>query len=54
MIRISQLKLPVGHTEADLLKKSADTLRVSADDIHRIRVVRRSIDARDRENICYV
>lgn len=54
MIRISQLKLPVGHTQADLMKKAADALRITDRDIHRIRLVRRSIDARDREHICYV
>lgn len=54
MIRISQLKLPVGHSQADLMKKTAGALRISDRDIHRIRTVRRSIDARDRDNICYV
>lgn len=53
MIRILQLKLPVGHTEAELKEKAARELRVGAEQIKKLEIVRRSVDAR-REPVKYV
>ena len=46
MIRISQLKLSVNHSEEDLKKKAAKTLKLQPADIRRVTVVKQSVDAR--------
>ena len=48
MIRITQLKLNYRHTEDDLMAKIAATLRIHVQDIESYKIVRRSIDARQR------
>ena len=53
MIRISQLKLPVGHTEEELRQQAAKELRISAERISRCEIWKKSIDAR-KEPILYV
>ena len=53
MIRISQLKLPVDHKQWDLKKKAAKLLRVSPEEIRKLNVVRRSVDARKKEEILF-
>lgn len=54
MIRINQLKLSVFHTDEDLKDRAAGLLRVRPDHIHRVRIVRRSIDARDKSDLKFV
>ena len=54
MIRIHQLKLPVGCSEKDIIIRIARELRVPESDIESFLVVRRSIDARRRDNIQYI
>ena len=46
MIRVNQVKLPVSHSEADLRKKTAKMMGVSADQIQSVELVRQSLDAR--------
>ncbi|MCD8121548.1 MAG: FAD-dependent monooxygenase [Clostridiales bacterium] len=53
MIRISQLKLPVEHTEEDLRRKVAKLLRISADEIRALHIRRRSLDARKKPVLFY-
>ncbi len=53
MIRISQLKLPVEHTEEDLRRKAAKLLRISADEIRALHIRRRSLDARKKPVLFY-
>lgn len=53
MIRITQVKLPITHTYEDLLIRTAKLLRISDDQIKSIRIVKQSVDARKREDICY-
>ena len=48
MIRITQLKLNYRHTEDDMMAKIAGTLRIHVQDIESYKIVRRSIDARQR------
>ena len=48
MIRITQLKLNYRHTEDDMMSKIAGTLRIHVQDIESYKIVRRSIDARQR------
>ena len=54
MIRITQLKLQVGHSREDLLEKAARTLRVSPNDIASLDIWRQSLDARKKPELFYV
>ncbi len=54
MIQITQLKLPVAHTPEQLVKKAASMLHVQEKDILSWRILKRSIDARDRQELLYV
>ena len=54
MIRILQMKLPVFHTEEDLKEKILHTLRIRPEELKSWKIVRRSIDARKKDAICYV
>ena len=51
MLRINQLKLPVGHTEADLISKVKKLLRCSEEP--EIFIVRRSVDARKKPELYF-
>ncbi len=53
MIRITQLKLPIEHTKEDILSKSARMLGISEDQIVTFKVIKRSVDARKKDDICY-
>lgn len=54
MIRISQLKLPVSHSREDLEKKIEKTLGVSLTRTESWRIVRRSVDARKKDQLLYI
>lgn len=54
MIRITEIKLSIHGTEADLLKKAAKRLRIPQEAIKDYGIYRRSLDARKEENIHYV
>ncbi len=54
MIRISQLKLPYDHSPEALLLAAAKELRVPSEAIRSYRVVKRSIDARKKDNILFI
>ena len=47
MLRIDNLKLPVGASEEELRAACAHALRVSAEELVSVRLLRRSIDARE-------
>lgn len=51
MLRINQLKLPVGHTEKDLIKRVKRLLRCQ--ETPEITVIRRSIDARKKPELYF-
>ncbi len=53
MIRINQLTLPADHGPEDIKKKAAKLLRISEDEIADVRIIRRSVDARKKENILF-
>ena len=53
MIRINQIKLPVTHTHEQLRKKAAKLLRIPEEKITKLVPVRRSIDARRKNDIHY-
>ncbi len=54
MIQISQVTMPVGHTEEELKKKAGKLLRISPAQIREIRIIRRSVDARKKQELKYV
>ena len=54
MIRILQLKLPVLHTEKELEEKILHTLRIRPEELKSWKIVRRSIDARKKDTLCFV
>lgn len=53
MIRINQLKLPVGHKEEDLWNKAAKILKIPVKEIRSLTIIKQSIDARKKEEIHY-
>lgn len=53
MLRILQLKIKLEHKKEDLLKKAADLLGIKKEEIKELRPVKRSLDARKKEDIHY-
>lgn len=53
MLRIQQLKLKLHHKKEDLLSQAARVLSVRKEDIAECRPVKRSLDARKKEDIHY-
>ena len=53
MIRVSDLKLPLDYDAEKLKKLSAKQLGVSEDKIKNVRLFRRSVDARRKDNITF-
>jgi uncharacterized FAD-dependent dehydrogenase len=54
MIQITQLKLPVEHTEKDLEERIAAALRIRPSELKSWRIIRRAVDARKKEELRYV
>lgn len=54
MIQISQLKLPVTHTAEELKKKTARMLRIAPEQIQEIKIKKRSIDARKKDQLLFI
>ena len=54
MIRLSNVKLPIGYTDALILKTCARELRVPQEAIVSAALYRRSIDARRKDDIRYI
>ena len=54
MLRISQLKLPVTHTQEQLEKKLLKMLRISRKDLGHYYIRKRSLDARKKPELYYV
>lgn len=53
MIRITSLKLNIGHSEKDLKEAVLKKLRLTVENITDCTIVKKSLDARDKENICW-
>ena len=51
MIRISQLKLPAGHSKTELYHKAAKALHIKSEQIASLQIRRQSIDARKKPDI---
>ena len=54
MIRISQIKLPIPHSDTALQSKIASLLHIKEKDIISYEILRRSIEARKKEPLSYV
>lgn len=54
MLRLTEIKLPLEHTEADLAAAIADKLEISAEQLQGFSVVKRSYDARRQDNILLI
>ncbi len=53
MLRIQQLKLSIEHKKEDIMKKAAKMLSVKPEDITALYPVKRSLDARKKDDIHY-
>ena len=53
MIRIQQVKCPVGHTKEELVSKICHILRIRPQQLVRYSIVRRSLDARKKPELFY-
>lgn len=53
MIRLNNIRLPLGYTDTDILRACAKELRVSAEAVRKAALYRRSIDARHKDDIHY-
>ncbi len=53
MLRISNIKMQIEHTENDLHLKIAKTLKTKLSNIHKITLMKKSIDARKKNNIFF-
>ena len=54
MLRISQLKLPVTHTQEQLEKNLLKMLRMGRKDLGQYYIRKRSLDARKKPELYYV
>ena len=54
MLRIQQVKLPIEHSEEDLLLKAAEALKIKKEEIKELSIFRKSIDARKKDEILFV
>lgn len=54
MIRMNQIKLPIGHTPDQLAQKICKLLHIKEQQIQEISIAKRSIDARKKPNLQYV
>lgn len=54
MIRITQIKLPVRHRKEDMIQAIAKALRLPAEQIQDYNIVKKSIDARKKNEVKYI
>ena len=54
MLQINQIKLPIEHTEADLVTKIRKILKISRNETFTYRILKKSIDARKKPDLFYV
>ena len=52
-IEVTGIKLPADYTDELLLKKAARTAGVKPKDISEVRLIKRSVDARKKDNVCF-
>ena len=54
MIRINEIKMPLGCTEEEVKQATAKALKIKESDIKAFSLARRSIDSRKKDNIILV
>ncbi len=54
MIRLNEIKMPLGTTDADVKKETAKILNIKESDIKSFELFRRSIDSRKKDNVFLV
>jgi uncharacterized FAD-dependent dehydrogenase len=54
MIRISQIKLPIEHKEEELLNAITKSLKLPQNKIRKYAIIKKSIDARKKNEIKYI
>ena len=54
MLRVTQIRLPVGHDPEELVKKTAAKLHLPVSALQSFSIERRAVDARKKTEICYV
>ena len=54
MIRIHQLKLPVGSGNNEIADRIVKTLKIKNEELIDFKIIRRSIDARKKDNVHYI
>ena len=54
MISIANINLPLDYTKEDLIKKCAKLLHVKESDILKIELLKKSLDARKKDNLVFV
>ena len=54
MLRINELKLPLDYTEEDLKLKAAKVIKLQPSDIKTLKVFRRSVDSRKKQDVHFV
>ena len=54
MIRINQVKMPIGHSENQLIEKAAKLLRLKVSQIKKLQIAKKSIDARKKPELFIV
>lgn len=53
MIRINQLKLPLGHSQEQLYEKAAKTLGIHREEMEALSIIKQSVDARKKPELIY-
>ena len=55
MIRVRQINVAIDEDEKELISKCAKKLKINKENIEEYKIVKKSIDARDKQNIvfCY-
>lgn len=54
MIKLEQIKMNIGFSKDDLIKKCSEILKISQKDIKSIKIIKQAIDARRKPKIFYV
>lgn len=54
MIRVQQIKVPLKHDREIILKKAAKLCKIRPEQIKEMNIVKQSVDARRKNEVCYV
>lgn len=54
MIRLNQVKMPLDAKHEDFIREAARRLKINASEIKSLEISRKSTDARDKSNVCFV